>query len=29
MTSQCSLVTALTFLENPVLPDEHVCDNQP
>jgi pimeloyl-ACP methyl ester carboxylesterase len=27
--NQCSVVTALTFLENPVLPDEHVCDNQP
>jgi pimeloyl-ACP methyl ester carboxylesterase len=25
--SECSLVTALTFLENPVLPDEHTCDS--
>jgi pimeloyl-ACP methyl ester carboxylesterase len=29
LTSQCSLVTALSFLQNPVLPDEHTCDNQP
>jgi pimeloyl-ACP methyl ester carboxylesterase len=28
-TSQCSLFTALSFLQDPVLPDEHVCDNQP
>jgi pimeloyl-ACP methyl ester carboxylesterase len=26
-TSECSLVTALSFLQNPVLPDEHACDN--
>jgi hypothetical protein len=25
-TSECSLVTALSFLQNPVLPDEHTCD---
>jgi pimeloyl-ACP methyl ester carboxylesterase len=28
-TSQCALFTALSFLQNPVLPDEHTCDNQP
>jgi pimeloyl-ACP methyl ester carboxylesterase len=27
--NECSLVTALTFLQNPVLPDEHTCDSQP
>jgi pimeloyl-ACP methyl ester carboxylesterase len=25
-TSECSLITALSFLQNPVLPDEHTCD---
>jgi pimeloyl-ACP methyl ester carboxylesterase len=25
-TSECSVVTALSFLENPVLPDPHTCD---
>jgi pimeloyl-ACP methyl ester carboxylesterase len=29
LTSECSLVTALNFLQSPVLPDEHTCDNQP
>ena len=28
-TSECALVTALSFLHNPVLPDEGTCDSQP
>jgi pimeloyl-ACP methyl ester carboxylesterase len=28
-TSECSLFTALSFLQNPVLPDEGACDSQP
>jgi pimeloyl-ACP methyl ester carboxylesterase len=28
-TSECALVTALGFLQNPVLPDEGACDSQP
>jgi pimeloyl-ACP methyl ester carboxylesterase len=28
-TSECALVTALSFLQNPVLPDEAACDNDP
>ncbi|MGH8834142.1 MAG: alpha/beta fold hydrolase [Actinomycetes bacterium] len=27
--SECSLFTALSFLQNPVLPDPGTCDNQP
>jgi pimeloyl-ACP methyl ester carboxylesterase len=27
--SECALGTALSFLQNPVLPDEHACDSQP
>jgi hypothetical protein len=25
-TSECSVATTLSFLENPVLPDPHTCD---
>jgi pimeloyl-ACP methyl ester carboxylesterase len=28
-TSECAVFTALSFLQNPVLPDEHACDSQP
>jgi pimeloyl-ACP methyl ester carboxylesterase len=28
-TSECSLITALSFLQNPVLPDEGACDSEP
>jgi hypothetical protein len=28
-TSECALGTALSFLQNPVLPDEHACDSEP
>ena len=28
-TSECALVTALSFLQNPVLPDEGACDSEP
>jgi pimeloyl-ACP methyl ester carboxylesterase len=28
-TSECALITALTFLQNPVLPDEQACDGEP
>jgi pimeloyl-ACP methyl ester carboxylesterase len=28
-TSECALGTALSFLQNPVLPDERACDSEP
>jgi hypothetical protein len=27
-TSECALRTALSFLQNPVLPDERACDGE-